>query len=293
MPRISFNDFRSCELLNQAVVELAQRNGAQSVAMLSLTFRRSKMIGGGYSPREAHRQYVQLGYYLRKQFSDYIRVTHAFKKGQIHIHVVCAVKCLLDPALSESERIKRFAKERKVWRAIIRKHPVFGFLHFERLRKSVYALANYLGHWLKEQYRLPSYNALKRPFRWRGVKMWACSKGMGVNWKASLASQAFKCDALALAMTHGFKAKLLKAGPITDALWMKITAHLSGALGKHWSSHVTLWQWSQLQSAEQAKRDVIAKKEMAKLEAQMSIEIANGIKLMRRFKSSYAQKGKR
>jgi len=261
--------------------------------MLSLTFRRSKIIGGGYSPREAHRQYVQLGYYLRKQFSDFIRVTHAFKKGQIHIHVVCAVKCLLDPALPEPERIKRFAKERKVWRAIVKKHSVFGFLHFERLKKSVYALANYLGHWLKEQYRLPSYNALKRPLRWRGVKMWACSKGMGVNWKASLASQAFKRDALALALTQGFKARVVKTDPVSDALWMKITAHLSGVLGKHWSSHVTQWQWCQLQSDEQAKRDMIAKNEMAKLEAQISSELANGKKLMRRFKSSYAPRGKR
>lgn len=287
-PRISFNDFRSAQLLEQAVVDLANKHGPESVALLSLTFRKSKLTSAGYSPKEAHKKYIQLGYHLRKQFADHIRVTHATKRGQIHIHVVAAVGSLIGPHLTEADRKTIFKSERKLWRKIIKKHGAFGFLHFERLRKNAYALGTYLGHWLRDQYLLPTFNPKKRPHRWKGVKTWACSRGIKVPWGASLASQPFKQDALRLAIQDGFQIKKSTKGRVDDSLWNLVRHFLKIRYGPHWAIDVSKWQWEQTQSDEQDKRQKISAREMARIEAQLAKALANGKTIMRRFKSSYA-----
>jgi hypothetical protein len=250
--RISYNDFRSSQLLEQAVVNLANKHGPQTIAVLSLTFRRSKLVSGGYSPMEAHKKYIELGYYIRKHFADHIRVTHAGTRGFIHLHVVAAVKSLIGPHLLETDRVAIFREEQRQWLKIIKKHEAFGFQHYERLKKNAYALGTYLGHWLREQYLLPSFNQRKRPQRWKGVRMWACSKGIKVPWGASLASQSFKKDALDLAIQNGFKGLRVPFGKVHDSLWIQVSKFLKNKYGSHWAMDVSRWQWEQTVSYEQA-----------------------------------------
>lgn len=209
---------KSSHLFCESLALLIANSPRESLLSITLTLQRKIT-----DPKVANNHFRSLAKQLRLYFSDYVRVVEPQKSGRIHYHLVAVdrqkrdIYTGYDYKTGKSTNKALHTLQRK-FRATIKGYPVFGIVQVQPLA-SVKGTMKYLVDKLVS----------KRWKGWEGVRLWAPTKDIGVDWSKSIAGKEFKrMDATLIAdLRHNHKMTpkeilILNSDPRKWAYWKLI-----------------------------------------------------------------------